>query len=488
MTRILSTLCIFIAFHCNLLEAADKPNILFILVDDLGWKDLGCYGSSFIETPVADRFAKEGMRFTDAYAAAPVCSPTRASLLTGQYQNRFGMFEVTGLKDRPNVKMKSPTPARSLPTLLDTLGEILSRSGYVCASLGKWHVGGRPQDEGFIKLKNTGPQKWKDQELDKWARENSQKQIGNYTSHAIRFLREHRDHPFLLMVNHHAVHVPLAARKDLISKYEMKAEQTDDREHHPTYAAMTEQVDESLGLIMAELDQLGLSRNTVVIFTSDNGGLTQDLFRPRVPDLLVTSVRPLRGEKGTVYEGGIRIPLIVRWPGVVKKNSVCRSPVITSDLFATMLDIGGTQVPEGQVVDGLSLMPLLQQRDTLGREALYWHFPTSCWSRQPTGAIRKGKYKLIEFFEDDHIELYDLETDIGETVNLASTQPERAAELLQDIRSWRRSIQARMPTPNPEYDPSNVGGKYVDGIWTVGATSGKGSSEMNNQTKTLNRE
>jgi uncharacterized sulfatase len=268
------------------------------------------------------------------------------------------------------------------------------------------------------------------------------------------------------MVNHGAVHVPVSARRDLISKYEVKSRQTGDREHDPTYAAVTEQVDQALGLLLAELEQLGLSGNTVVIFTSDNGGLTRDLFRPAGAIPLVTSVRPLRGEKGTLYEGGIRIPLIFRWPGVVKKSSVCRFPVITCDLFATMLDIAGTQVPKGQAVDGLSLTPLLQQRGTPDREALFWHFPTSFYSRQPTGAIRKGKYKLIEFFEDDHTELYDLEADIGEAVNLASTQPERAAELLQDIRRWRRSVQARMPTPNPDYDPKRQKGKYVDGIWT----------------------
>jgi len=437
-------------------DSANKPthgktNLLFVLMDDLGWKDLSCYGSPFIETPVADGLARQGMRFTDAYSAAPVCSPTRASLLTGQYPGRIGMYEVIGVRDRPYAKLTSPPLVKELPESTDTFAEILNRQGYVCGLFGKWHAGRTPQEEGFCHALHQ----LDDPDLVALAERSPHKRIGHITAQAIRFLRDQRERPFVLCVNHYAVHAPLEAREELIAKYKAKLRRTGVTNIHPAYAAMTEMGDESLGQVLAELERLGLSENTVVIFASDNGGLIEDMYLPE-PTPLAGSLLPLRSQKGDLYEGGIRIPLIVRWPGVVEQDSLCQVPVTSCDLFATILDIAGADGPAGQPVDGLSLVPLLRQNGQLNRQALYWHFPTSMWSRWPGGAIRKGNYKLIEFYEDDHVELYDLAADIGETIDLATAYPDLAAELRNGLHRWRESVGAQMPTPNPEYDPTRA--------------------------------
>lgn len=427
---------------------AGGTNLLVVLMDDLGWRDLGCYGGRFIDTPAADRLAGQGMRFTDAYAAAPVCSPTRASLLSGQYPGRIGMYEVIQLRDRPFARLSSPPLVRELPASLPTVAEILSRRGYACGSVGKWHVGRTPVEEGFLAI----PETIDDPELREMASRSPQKRVGKCTAQAVRFLREHRDRPFLLFVNHYAVHAPLEARPELIAKYQAKAVRTGVTDVHPTYAAMTEMGDESLGQVLAEVERLGLNEKTLVVFTSDNGGLISDVhLNPPTP--LATSNLPLRSQKGDLYEGGIRVPLLVRWPGKVAPASVCRVPVVTPDLFATILDVASAAAPAGESVDGVSLVPLLRQAGAIERKALVWHFPTSMWSRWPGGAIRQGDFKLIEFFEDDRVELYDLARDLGETRNLAAERPELAQRLRAELQRWRRSVGARMPVPNPDFDP-----------------------------------
>jgi len=429
----------------------DRPNILVVLMDDLGWRDLACYGNRLIETPAADRLAKQGMRFTDGYAAAPVCSPTRASLLTGQYPGRIGMYEVIQLRDRPFAKLVSPSLERELPQALETVADMLSHRGYTCGSVGKWHVGRTPVEEGFVAI----PERLDDPELVALAERSPQKQIGRLTAQTFHFLREHRNQPFLLYLNHHAVHAPLEARPELIEKYETKAARTGVADIHPVYAAMTEMGDESLGQVLAELDRLGQADSTVVIFTSDNGGLIEDQHL-RIPVPLATSNLPLRSQKGDLYEGGIRIPLIVRWPGRVESGSVCRVPVTSPDLFATILDLAGAEPPPGQPVDGVSLLPLLRQTGGLQRDALFWHFPTSMWSRWPGGAIRQDRWKLIEFFEEDRVELYDLANDLREANDMAAKHPEIVAKLRGELHRWRRSINARMPTANPDFDPNRA--------------------------------
>lgn len=426
-------------------------NILFVLVDDLGWKDLGSYGNRFIETPHADRLAAQGMRFTDAYAASPVCSPTRASLLTGQYPARIGMYEVIGLPPRPYAKMIPPPNAQELPASAVTFADILRKQGYACGSIGKWHVGRTPAEAGFV----PPQRKITDPALKAIADRNPSKRIGQITAEAIQFIRANQNQPFLLWLNHYAVHAPLEAREDLIAKYRQKAAQTGVTNIAPTYAAMTEMADESLGLLLAELDNLKLSGRTVVIFTSDNGGLIQDMHLKQ-PTPLATCNLPLRSQKGDLYEGGIRVPLIVRWPGAVKAGSICRVPVSSPDLFATILDIAGAPLHADRPTDGSSLVPLLKQTGELNRKSLYWHFPTCMWSRWPGSAIRRGDHKLIEFHEDNRVELYNLATDIGESRDLAAQLPDVAKSLRAELAAWRNRIGAPMPQPNPNHDPARA--------------------------------
>ena len=432
-------------------ETSNRRNILFFFMDDMGWKDLGCYGGKFIETPAADQLAKDGMRFTQAYAS-PVCSPTRASLISGQNAARHGIWEVIGLSDRPYAKMKSPPKPIVIPEEIETYADILGRKGYVCGLIGKWHAGRTPKDEGFTPYFRPIT----DPALAEYAEANSGHGVGPITARSLMFLRENKDKPFVLCVSHHAVHAPLRARDELVHKYNAKLRKTGLTDTHPTYAAMAEAADESLGILLAELDKLELTENTVVVFYSDNGGMIADMWLPE-PTPLATTMLPLRDQKGSLYEGGIRVPLIVKWPGAVKPGSVSDEPVHSFDLFSTFLEIGGAKAPAGQTVDGISLVPLLkQQARTLDREALHWHFPTSMWTRNPHGAIRKGRYKLIEHYDSGAVELYDLANDIGETVNLAKDMPDKTAELLAEFQAWRKSVGAQMPTPNPNYDPARA--------------------------------
>jgi uncharacterized sulfatase len=430
------------------LKAEEQPNILFFFVDDLGWKDLNCYGGAFFDTPVADQLAADGMRFMQAYAS-PTCTPTRASLISGQNSARHGMWEVIGVTDRPYAKMKSPPKRDKLEDGIRSYANVLNDVGYVCGMIGKTHFGRSPVAHGFTRIDD----RIYDPELKRYAEENDHQELGVITANSIEFLRENKDRPFLLCVSHHMVHAPLSAREELTDKYHRKLRKTGVLDIHPTYAAMVEMTDQSLGLILDELESLGLSENTIVILYSDNGGMLGDMYL-KEPTPLATTMAPLRWQKGSLYEGGIRVPLIVKWPGKVEPGSISNELVDSYDLFSTFIEMGGGQLPESQVVDGLSLVPLLTgEAASLGRDTLYWHFPTSQWTRSPAGAIRKGDYKLIEHYDDGSIELFNLSDDIGETVNLRNLEPEKADELLQELRKWRASVGAEMPTPNPDYDP-----------------------------------
>ncbi len=434
----------------------EKPNILFIFIDDLGYKDLGCYGSPLIETPNIDKLASEGMRFTQAYAS-PVCSPTRASLISGQNSARNGIWEVLSVVDKPYAKFKSPPMAEEIPEEIETFGVILQKQGYNCAHVGKWHCGRTPAEEGFFSLDSIGIS---DPALIEYAKKNSEWKVGEFTAKSIEFLRKNKDKRFFLGLHHLAVHAPIKARPDLIVKYQNKIRRNGVTNIHPAYAAMTEMVDESVGVLLAEVEKLGLARNTVVFFYSDNGGLIHDII---LNEPLATSNLPLRGQKGELYEGGIRVPLIARWPGKIEAGSACGEKVMSFDLFSTFVDLGGGKVPATQITDGLSIVPLLKkEKEKLPREALYWHFPTSKWTRSPAGAIIKGDYKLIEDYETGRIELYNLASDMGETVNLVTAKPAIAAELLNDFHKWRKEVGAEMPIPNPAFDPTreNEMGKH----------------------------
>ncbi len=429
--------------------APQKPNIVFILIDDMGYRDVGCYGSRFYQTPNIDRLAEQGMRFTDAYAACPVCSPTRLSILTGRYPARVGLTNyLVGLRWPDNAPL---LPLRNWKTEMPpeevTLAEALKPAGYVSACIGKWHLNSRESGE---RSKLTSPEAQGFDFVVATAPNQTDKQASGFTDKAIEFIRANRDRPFFLYLSHHSVHIPLEARPELIEKYQKRV-RPDDPQNNPTYAGMVESVDESTGRIMAVLDELGLASNTIFIFFSDNGGLSVR----EGPNTPATSNLPLRAGKGYLYEGGIREPLIIRWPGVVAPASTCSVPISSVDFYPTFLEMVGLAPQPGQVVDGQSILPLLKQSGTLQREALFWHYPH--YSNQgglPSGAIRMGDYKLIEFYEDGRLELYNLREDIGEQRNLADSMPDKARAMRQRLEAWRKAVGAQMPVKNPNYDPS----------------------------------
>jgi arylsulfatase A len=420
--------------------ASRKPNVLLILIDDLGWSDVGCYGNKFHETPNIDRLAREGMRFTDAYAAAPVCSPTRASILAGQYPARVGVTDFIPGHWRPYEKLRVPINRQQyLPLEIVTLAEALKKAGYVTGHIGKWHLGGKehsPDHQGF------------DHAI-AGVRNLDDKQVTGFTDGAIQFITENQNTPFLLQLSHHTVHIPLEAPPKLVEKYAKKPK-PESGVNNPVYAAMIEHLDDSVGRILKKLDELNLSERTVVVFFSDNGGLRQ---RFDGKGEIVTSNAPLRAEKGTLYEGGIRVPLIVRWPGAIKAGSVCSVPVTSVDFYPTFLEIAGGKGEANHVLDGESLLPLLGGAREMNRDAIFWHYPHYHHST-PAGAIRTGNWKLIEFFEEDKVELYNLEGDVGEKNNRTAKMPEKARQLRRRLAAWRRSVGAEMPVPNPDFDPA----------------------------------
>jgi len=456
--------------------STEKPNIVFILADDLGWADLGCYGSTFYETPNLDRLAKEGMRFTDAYAAAPVCSPTRASILTGKYPARSGITDwLPGRKDQPSQKLNRPVIPAFLSLEETTFAEALKDADYKTAFFGKWHLGDSPSNwpehQGSdLNLggceKGTPPSYFSPYQLPNLPDGPEGEYLTDrLTSEAINFIQQHRDKPFLVYLSHYAVHTPLQAKATLLEKYKAKAaklpagespEFLDDNgravrqvQNRPAYAAMVENLDENVGRILDKLTSLGLNENTIVIFTSDNGGLSTAEGSP-------TSNLPLRAGKGWAYEGGVREPLLIKWPGVTELGSICNKPVSSPDFFPTILAMAGLQPIPQQHLDGTSLVPELQGADSPERP-IFWHYPHySNQGGSPYGAVRLGDFKLIEWYEDMRVELYNLRRDIAEKNNLATDKPEIAAALTARLHGWRVDVKAQMPQPNPAYDPTNL--------------------------------
>ncbi len=437
--------------------SGEKLNFVLILIDDLGWRDLHCYGSKYYETPNIDEIATQGMRFTDAYSACTVCSPSRAAILTGKYPARLHLTDWISGHRSPHAKLKVPDWTKYLPLEEVTIAEVLKKEGYATASIGKWHLTNNndveevyyPLNQGFdINIAGSYWGRPIHGYFDPYQMPHlNNRKKGEYltdrlTDEALNFIDQNRDQPFFLYFAHYAVHKPLAAKEELIAKYQNKP--GDHGQSNPVYAAMIESVDESVGRIVKKLKELGLYEKTVIIFHSDNGGL-----------LGPTSNWPLRGGKGTVYEGGVRVPLIIRWPGVVEPGSVCTDPVIGIDLFPTIIEMAGIDWKEP--VDGVSLVPLLTKEGKFKREAIYiyWHYPHyHTQGATPYSAIRDGDYKLIEFFEDHHLELYNLKEDIGETKNLVEDEPEKAIELHRKLIEWREEVNAQMPLINPDYDPS----------------------------------
>ncbi|MEW6742105.1 MAG: sulfatase [Planctomycetota bacterium] len=479
---------------------AGPRNVLLILADDLGWRDSSVYGSPSYQTPNLERLAHAGMKFTDAYAASPACSPTRASILTGKYPQRLGLTS-TILSSRTGGETATPQPSffpwarlaaspgiPHLPPGERTIAEAVKGGGpYRTCFLGKWHLGGEawfPGTEGFdtsiaATAQSAPPSYFSPYHIPTLPDGPEGEYLTDrLTDEVIRYLRDHdRTQPFLLFLWHFSVHGPFQAEPALVQKCRERINPSF-HQRNPVYAAMIQSLDESLGRILDALDELELASNTIVLFTSDNGGLIHDRAG------LVTSNAPLRGEKTTLYEGGVRVPLVVRWPGVVPPGTECDQPVSSIDFYPTILEIAGVSEPGTAAVDGESLLPLLTQTGPLKRDALFWHFPhyfvrfvqkepppeTPAAENDsglpapqpeeladielvmtPASAVRKGSFKLIKFYEGPAFELYDLANDIGEQNNLASAMPDKVLELDTLLRRHIEEVGARVPDKNPRY-------------------------------------
>jgi arylsulfatase A-like enzyme len=441
-------------------EPSPRLNVVLIVADDLGQRDLGCYGSSFYKTPNIDRLAKEGLKFSDYTVACPVCSPTRASILTGNYPARLNITDwLPGRPDRPDQKLKRPNFNQQLPREEVTLSSVLKFAGYSTAHIGKWHLGGEgfgPEQHGFdlnIAGDETGTARsyfapFRNKQGVMPGLETAPE--GEYltdrlTTEAEKFLNANKDHPFFLNLSHYAPHTPLTAKPEILAKY--KGQPVHGRQSHPVYAAMIESLDESVGRVVKKLNDLKLSDKTVVLFTSDNGGLATLEGMPFAP----TFNGPLREGKGYLYEGGIRVPLIVRWPGVVAPGTVTDQAANSIDLCPTLVEAA---IAHRTVCDGVSLMPVLKG-GKLAERSLYWHYPHYAnQGSKPGGAIRSGDYKLIEFYETGRRELFDVRKDLSESRNLTADKPEVVKDLAAKLETWRQVVGARMPTPNPDYIPN----------------------------------
>jgi arylsulfatase A-like enzyme len=440
-------------------QAATRPNIIFILADDLGYNDVGCYGSKYYETPNIDRMAAQGLLFTDGYTCGPNCQPTRAALLSGQYGPRTGVYTV-GHIDRFDWRSRPLRPVDnvvSLPLEKITLAQALKNAGYVTGMFGKWHLGEddahHPARRGFDEAISS-----QGRHFDFVTSPKTDYPPGAYladflTDKAVDFVRRHRDVPFFLYLPHFAVHSPHDAKPDLIAKF--AARQPAGGHTNATYAAMIASVDQSVGRVLALLDELKLADNTLLIFASDNGGVG-GYQREGIQGQSVTDNAPLRGGKGMLYEGGIRVPYIFRWSGKIAPGGTCRAAINSVDLYPTLLEVAGATPPDNYPLDGHSYAGLLAAdgKEESPRDALYWHFPGylgaggGTWRTSPAGAIRDGDWKLLEFFEDGRVELYNLRGDLSEKNDLAAKLPERAKALRDKLARWRKEIGAPMPARN----------------------------------------
>lgn len=461
MVRLPLTFLVLLGLAPFASAAEKKPNIILIVADDLGWTDLGCFGSKYYQTPNIDRLAREGMRFTSAYSCGPNCAPTRACLMSGLYTPRHGVYTV-GSGARGKAKFRKLTPAANKTTLAPkyvTLAESLKGAGYVTAHFGKWHLGAPgeagPKEQGFDY--NFGGNRSGSPRGGYFSPYNN-KQLPSgpqgecltdrLSAEAVGIIEKHRRDRFFIYLPYYAVHTPIQAKPEVAAKYAARKPHGGHR--NPKYAAMIETMDDGVGRILATLDRLKLADNTLVIFYSDNGGVGG--YRAIGIDGAreITMQTPLRGGKGMLYEGGVRVPMIVRWPGVVKQGSRCDTPVNSVDFYPTLAEIAGGKKP--RLLDGQSIRPLLTGKTTR-RDAIFWHFPGylqarndgSTWRTTPAGSIRAGDWKLIEFFETGRLELYNLKDDIGEKTNLAESNPAMRDKLHEKLRDWRKATDAPMP-------------------------------------------
>lgn len=458
-----------------------KPNFIFILIDDMGWKDLGCYGSEFYQTPNLDQLSADGVTFTNAYAACPVCSPTRASIMTGKYPARVGVTNFIG--GHTKGKLIDAPYTRYLPLEEKSIASALKDGGYNTWHVGKWHLGEEPyypDKQGFDV--NVAGCHWgmpSKGYFSPWGMPTLEDgPEGEYltdrlTDEAIKLIQNNDDNPFFLNMCYYSVHTPIQAKEEVIERYRDRArdmgldkletfEEGDffPCEHKktrrikrrlvqsdPVYAAMIDTLDDNIGRLLKAVDDAGQTENTVVIFTSDNGGLATAEGSP-------TCNAPLSDGKGWMYEGGTREPLIIKWPKLIEPGSSCHVPVTSPDFYPTMLEMAGLDLIPEQHCDGVSFLPLFKGAESLDRDAIFWHYPH--YGNQggtPGCSVRSGDYKLIEFFEDGRTELYNLKEDVSEEHDLASDKPELTKTLKDALADWREEINAIIPEPNPDYEP-----------------------------------
>jgi arylsulfatase A-like enzyme len=502
--------------------AQRKPNVILFLVDDLGWMDVGYNGSKFYETPNIDKLSKESVRFNQAYAACHVCSPTRASIMSGKYPARINLTDwLPGRKDFPFQKLKNVTVNQHLPFEEKALPVVLKENGYRTAIFGKWHLS---EDTGTALLYGF------DQRMPEWnvgwpltyfppyklkGLENAPKEeylTDRLTTEALKYIETNKDQPFFLYLAHFAVHDPIEGRPDLVEKYKKKLQQMKKPEgpsyilegnpdtskqlsrqelnallQNPQYAghkylpnrtvkvkqyqdnvqfaAMVEAMDESMGRVMAKLKDLGIDDNTIIIFASDNGGMAAANYgKPErvIPEAnldkaYASSNLPLRGAKGWFYEGGIRVPMLIRWPAGGMNGLQTDVPVISTDYFPTILEMAGLPLQPKQHMDGVSLAPLVSGKKELAPRALYWHFPhySNHGQQSPGGAIRYGDYKLLEYYENGHVQLFNIKKDPGEQNDLVNAEPAKVKELKDMLHAWRKDVNAKMMPANPMYTASH---------------------------------
>lgn len=459
--KFLSTLAVTLLCAVTL-SAAPKPNVVFILADDMGYTDLSCYGSKYYESPNIDKLASQGIRFTDGHSGGPNCQPSRAVMMSGQYGPRTGIYTV-GSIDRFDWQSRPLRPVDNvtqLPLEKITVAQTLKNAGYATAMYGKWHLGHdaehHPARRGFDEAIESSGVHF-DFKTDPETVHPKDEYLADFvTDKAVDFIRRHKDQPFFVYLPHFAVHKPLQAKEELIKHFKSKAGVGGHND--PVYAAMIKSVDDSVGRIVAVLDELKLSDNTLVIFSSDNGGVGGYVREGVKQAGDVTDNAPLRGGKGMLYEGGHRVPWIFRWPGKIPTKVVSDQTISGVDLYPTLLDVTGTKRPKDYTLDGVTLWPLLKSggKDSLKPRDLFWHFPgylgagAGSWRTTPVGAIRSGDWKLLEFFEDHHLELYNLREDIGEKINLAEKMPDKAKQLHAKLLAWQKEVHAPMPTPNTE--------------------------------------
>lgn len=467
-------ICALVANSQAIAQERQRPNIIVFVVDDMGYSDVGCFGSDYYETPHIDQLASRGMRFTDAYASSTLCSPTRASLLTGKNPARLHITHAIPIKGYLRIAngkgtvLKDADYVMNLPLEEFTIAEALKAAGYATASIGKWHVCNEPayypEHQGFdVNIGgdhrgSTGNyfypyhNRWRMAEGYPWQEWNTlpDGKPGEYitdrlTDEALRFIRENQDQSFFLYLSHYAIHTPIQAKDTLISKYEKREPDSTKGHVKPAYAAMIQSVDESMGALMNTLKELGIDDNTIVLFTSDNGGHGKQ-----------TSNYPLRGNKGNFYEGGIRVPLIIRWPWMTDEGTESAFPVITTDFYPTLLEMVRLPLIPEQHVDGISLVRLLKGKEELEREALFWHFPNYTGPNHPdpsgpVSVVRYRNWKLIESLETGALELYNLKVDLAESSDVASSEPALVDSLSRMLAEWRIKAKVQMPQPNPDY-------------------------------------